>query len=489
MQGPVFKDLKIRTNGSTEDISRALAGRNIGFLIAAVCGGVLIDKLTNYLDLFIAVFLDLIAVTTMIIPWSPNPATLGVLICLQGLFEGITVFAGQKIVLNTWKEKSASPMHIVHFGYGMGSFLAPNIANPFLAIEDREKTSHTSILNLTSTERFSHNKTVSHNATFDLVSDFLSASANGSSLDHIGFVKETRVEWAYIIITGVIVLDSLIFYWYQIKNSSCRKMEKIPATKDSLSVVKKSKLGNYRSWIKLIDPATCTGGNRCFGVQVFVLLFIYYFNAYGGEAIYGKFIRNFSIDRFEFSNDESALLNTSFWISFSLGRFCGFIAAILIPIRILIILEAFAILVLVVLLNIFAYDSSLMLWVLTQFMGFLIGPMYPAGIAWGNSCLEITGTGMTVLVLGASCGGIAYLWIIGHLYDNNLRSFLYLLGAYGIAMVIQISVMTIVARTHPVYRETGHQNSNTAPLNESENERIRNDNTESKIKVKHGRDA
>lgn len=89
MQGPAFKDLKIRTNGSTEDISRALSGRNIGFFISAVVGAILVDKLTNYWDLIIAVFLDLIAVTTISIPWSLNPSVLGVLICFQGLFEGI----------------------------------------------------------------------------------------------------------------------------------------------------------------------------------------------------------------------------------------------------------------------------------------------------------------------------------------------------------------------------------------------------------------
>lgn len=31
-----------------------------------------------------------------------------------------------------WKEKAASPLHIQHLGFGVGSFIVPHIAQPFL---------------------------------------------------------------------------------------------------------------------------------------------------------------------------------------------------------------------------------------------------------------------------------------------------------------------------------------------------------------------
>lgn len=451
IQGPAFKDLKIRTNGSTEDISRALSGRNIGFFISAVVGAMLVDKFTNYWNLIIAIFLDLIAITTITIPWSPNPSVLVVLICVQGLFEGIINIAGQKLIIRIWKEKASSPLHVLHFGYGIGSFIVPNIANPFLAILNSEMTSHNVSINYTVTPNY-------------LSTSSVTKSVANSSETHSKFVRETSVQWAYIIITIIIVINSAIFYWYQIKTSgSGNKIKNISPTTLQLSLnVQQTTKSQLESWTKLINPKTCTGGDRWFGIHIFILLFIYYFNAYGGEALYGKFIRNFSVDRFKFSNDESILLNTSFWISFSLGRFCGFIAAIWIPIRILIILEAFGVLISAVLLNIFAYDSHLMMWVLTQPMGFFIGPMYPSGIAWGNSCLEMTGTGIMVLLFGAGTGGIAYLWIIGHFYDDNIHSFLYLVGAYGIVILLLVVIMNFIVRGRPLRGSQGNKTLNVS---------------------------
>lgn len=342
-------------------------------------------------------------------------------------------------------------MHVLHFGYGIGSFIVPNIANPFLAILNSEMTSHNVSINYTVTPNY-------------LSTSSVTKSVANSSETHSKFVRETSVQWAYIIITIIIVINSAIFYWYQIKTSgSGNKIKNISPTTLQLSLnVQQTTKSQLESWTKLIDPKTCTGGDRWFGIHIFILLFIYYFNAYGGEALYGKFIRNFSVDRFKFSNDESILLNTSFWISFSLGRFCGFIAAIWIPIRILIILEAFGVLISAVLLNIFAYDSHLMMWVLTQPMGFFIGPMYPSGIAWGNSCLEMTGTGIMVLLFGAGTGGIAYLWIIGHFYDDNIHSFLYLVGAYGIVILLLVVIMNFIVRGRPLRGSQGNKTLNVS---------------------------
>jgi len=39
---------------------------------------------------------------------------------------------GQEICLVLWLEKSASPMHIQHLGFGVGAFIIPQIVKPFL---------------------------------------------------------------------------------------------------------------------------------------------------------------------------------------------------------------------------------------------------------------------------------------------------------------------------------------------------------------------
>ena len=31
-----------------------------------------------------------------------------------------------------WREKSSSPLHLLHFGFGIGAVLAPQLARPFI---------------------------------------------------------------------------------------------------------------------------------------------------------------------------------------------------------------------------------------------------------------------------------------------------------------------------------------------------------------------
>lgn len=425
IQGPTFKDLKILTNGSTEEISRAISGRSLGFFAGAAIGGFLVDKLTRYCYLIIAVCVDLMGTMSVAAPWSPNTGVLWALFFLQGLFEGVINIAGQKLILEIWREKASSPLHLLHFGFGLGSFIVPNIANPFLAIPLVETASQNGTFNVTwVTERMS---------TSTLT------TGNGNATTEIQkYIKETEVHWAYIIVAIIAAINSLAHYCYQFSSQK--------SSKNSSSKMETTK--SNRSLREIIDPATCAGGQRIFGVVIFVLLFLFFFNATGGERLYGKFIRNFSIDRFHFSNDEGSLINTAFWISYSLGRFSGFVIAIWVPIRILLLIEVSGALITSVLLNIFAYDNSLMLWIFTQPMGYFIAPLFPSGLAWGDSYVEMTGLGITILMLGGGLGGMSYMWIIGHFYDDDHRSFLYLTVVYGGIVVFFAFIMTLVARGH-----------------------------------------
>ena len=35
--------------------------------------------------------------------------------------------------MDLWKEKASGPLHIIHVGYGIGSFLVPQILAPFIS--------------------------------------------------------------------------------------------------------------------------------------------------------------------------------------------------------------------------------------------------------------------------------------------------------------------------------------------------------------------
>ncbi|XP_062596509.1 sodium-dependent glucose transporter 1B-like isoform X2 [Saccostrea cucullata] len=409
--GPTLKDLKLRVDLDYEEVSRAVSGRSGGYFIGSAMGGLFVDKLDPYCDLMLATSLDLMGTATIVLPFSQSIGLMWFLFVMQGTFEGILNIVGQKLVLEIWREKASSPLFVLHLGFGIGSFIVPQIANPFLAVPR------------TSTAQNSSNVSTVLLSTQTYINDSLLKE----------YLKESRIEWAYLIVAIITIGLSVVFYYYQFCGQWSRNTKVIYSKMNSFTPP------TIRD---IIDPATCANGNRLFGVHILGLLFLFFFNAVGGERVYGKFIRSFAIDYNKFDGNEASLINSSFWISFALGRFAGFIAARWIPIRIIILIEGTGALVSAILLNIFADDSSIMLWILTQPMAFFIAPCFPSGVGWGDFHIHLSGLGITFLLLGGALGGVCYMWIIGYFYKNNgPLSFFYVMQAYGISMFVLVFIM------------------------------------------------
>lgn len=165
--------------------------------------------------------------------------------------------------------------------------------------------------------------------------------------------------------------------------------------------------------------------------------------------MYGKFIRNFSIDHFKLGGSDASWLNSSYWICITIGRFIGFIVSRWIHIRHLIIIEVFGVLITGVFLNIFAYNSTLALWVCTISIGIFLAPLIPSGIAWGNYYVRMTGLAIMFTLQGGSVGSLVYMWVIGHIYETyGYRTFLYQALAGGVLLVMTTIIMTLIGRKH-----------------------------------------
>lgn len=329
-----------------------------------------------------------------------------------------------------WAEKAAAPLHLLHLGFGIGSFIVPLVADPFLAVKNPVLGNETFANSTQWTTTIFPVTTLAPATTMEM---------NSTS----EYIRESRIEYAYMIVGIYVFCYASVFYIYFAKGDPPE------IYKQGVSEKHTKVISGWRDYLKLIDPATCADGKRIAGFLLFLLLFLHFYQAVGGERIYGKFIRAFSIDQLEFSGTDATLLNSSFWISFSVGRFLGFVGAIFIPIRILIFIECFGALGIAVLLNIFGYYNSTALWVLTQPMGIFIAPLFPTGIAWSDHYLKMSGLGIMVLLAGGSVGGIMYMWIAGYLYDiYGPRSFLYMVTAYGAAACTVVTLLSLVGCWH-----------------------------------------
>ena len=241
--------------------------------------------------------------------------------------------------------------------------------------------------------------------------------------------KESRIELAFLIPAVLAISLSLVFHGYNFINIKENKKQQTLKSVESTTVIKSLKFK------QMLNPATCAGGDTFYGFQVFILLFLYYVNCIGGDRVNGLFLRTYSIEHFGFSGDDGSYINTSFWISFTVGRCVGFLTARWIPIRLLILLESGGLLVSTICHAALSGSSSIALWIIIQPVGFFIGPLFPSGMGWGNYYLKMTGSAIAVLMLGASVGAFAYTKLIGYLYDTyGPRMYLYCLLANGIIM-------------------------------------------------------
>jgi len=138
----------------------------------------------------------------------------------------------------------------------------------------------------------------------------------------------------------------------------------------------------------------------------------------GGERNYGNFLSSYArtANGVRMSIQEAANLNSAYWISFSVGRFLAFLAANWVPMHVIIMVEGVGVTTTCLINRIIA--TPLSLWIISQPQGIFWGPLYPSGIAWANLYFPIHGRECTMMVLGASAGGVVYTLVMGQLYDE-----------------------------------------------------------------------
>jgi len=327
-------------------------------------------------------------------------------------------------------------MILLHSGYGVGSFVIPLYTNPFRAhIDTREVP-----LNISSVNAYPGTHGTNNTATSSSSALEMSTSAFVNTTIETFVTRESRVEYTYIISATLVLLHSLAFYVFQFRERYYDDVAKPKA--DTTKGNGNRRMDEIRRFMKMINPATCTGGRMFYGIQLFFLLFLYFANAGGGERMVANFIRSFSIDQLKLSADNASFLNTSFWISFAVGRVSFSIAARWISMRKLILIQTGGLATVAVLMNFLAVDNATAYWVLVQPLGVFIAPLWPGGVAWADYHLELTGMGMMIILLGGSVGGICHMALIGFIYEHyGSRMFLYQLAGYGgLALLVAISL-------------------------------------------------
>ncbi len=131
MIGPTLLDLRQAVKASALQINTIFPSGSIGYLFGSIAGGIVYDRFDSQLG--IASFLTILAICEAVIPWNRSVITLAINNFLLGFGGGGIDSGGNVWLLHMWGKSSAPFMQMLHFSFGVGAFIAPLIAEPFLS--------------------------------------------------------------------------------------------------------------------------------------------------------------------------------------------------------------------------------------------------------------------------------------------------------------------------------------------------------------------
>lgn len=137
--GPTLIELAGLFQTTIERISLIYTARSAGYTCGSLSGFAF--KYVNR-QLAFVFFLTLMGVTLAIIPHCTTMTQMLILASVNGFSIGTFDTAINVWILEIWEEKSGPFMQALHFTYGIGSFVAPLICEPFLSSESIHSGAH-----------------------------------------------------------------------------------------------------------------------------------------------------------------------------------------------------------------------------------------------------------------------------------------------------------------------------------------------------------
>ena len=130
--GPTLSALAAHTGSPLSQISFLFTARSLGYLLGALAGGSLYDRLRGHPVLVGG--LGLMAIALIVVPVLPILWLLGIAVLFLGLAEGINEVGGNTLVLWVHREKAGPFANALHFFFGVGAFLGPVVVAQSVAL-------------------------------------------------------------------------------------------------------------------------------------------------------------------------------------------------------------------------------------------------------------------------------------------------------------------------------------------------------------------
>jgi FHS family Na+ dependent glucose MFS transporter 1 len=329
-------------------------------------------------------------------------------------------------------------MQGIHFMFGVGAFVAPILAEPFLSTNSSLEYNETTTLipdNITTTTTNPPTTTPANwtepevleasNATESTFSSILSNHMQKFHLLINHITKLTKVQFAYLTIALFLQLVSFM----ALVTCCLERPKRLSAQNvdmDGQYIIKKETMG--------------------FRIQILVLLAIFFFLYVGMEVAYGGLIMIFSVKQLGWSKEEGTWLTSVFWGSFAASRGAAIFISRWCSPAVMLIADLLLCAISMIGLLMTLESNPTMLWYCTAVLGVGMASIFPTGITWAERYLRVTGKAASVFVVGSALGEMAIPALVGFLFNSKSPKWLlYIVLAGTIASTIVYIIMQNLA--------------------------------------------
>ncbi|XP_002730956.1 sodium-dependent glucose transporter 1A-like [Saccoglossus kowalevskii] len=173
--GPTLLDLATNVEKDFSDVSYAITVRNTGMLVGSLVAGFAFDRFDQHL--LMGSSLALMAILAVLVPWCGKYWKLLLTISVWGMSMGFHSTGGNIVCISLWGKRTGPFVQALHFSFGLGAFVSPLIAEPYLSYN--QTNNNTEIL---SVERHSVNNVINNSTDVnknETMSNFTSIVGSG----------------------------------------------------------------------------------------------------------------------------------------------------------------------------------------------------------------------------------------------------------------------------------------------------------------------
>ena len=322
------------------------------------------------------------------------------------------------MVLSLWGEKSGSPMQALHFGYPLGSMVAPLVAYPFVSQPVGNGSEVTTM-------------------AFTITDDSLD---NTSLVTEDPLLLESRVEIAYVIVGLFGICNGVIFILFQL----CYPPEQ------NITAASKTHKQDTTSWKQVFSPLEWGGGDAVFGGIMVALFMLFYFVNMASIKASGLYYPSYAIEGpLKYTNQEGTLYSSAFNLAGMLGRASAIVAALVLPITVLFPVTVCLQALFSVITVIWGLNDKLSFAVITCLYAYFSFPVWSLGYAWADIYIFLFAIVIGLADMTSKVSDTIFGYLLAYLYEYTVKeSIFYNTAVASVALIGVIIVMIIFGKRH-----------------------------------------